>query len=119
MNIAWKCFFSTRTHDRGYDYFLNGTVHDIEYSNNEFKAVVSGSEDYIVMVVFSEDAENDILDMDCTCPYACDENTCKHMVAALYKFDECRGNGLPLKMRPIFCSGLQTQKMILRPEKLQ
>lgn len=89
--------FSTRTHDRGYDYFLNGAVHDIEYSNNELKAVVSGNKDYNVRIVFSEEAENDILDMDCTCPYACKGYNCKHMVAALYKFDECRKNGLVLK----------------------
>ena len=87
MNIALKCLFSTGVHDRGHDYFLNGAVHDIKYSNNELKAVVSGSKDY----------ENEILDMDYTCPYACDGYNCKHMVAALYKFDECRGNGLSFK----------------------
>lgn len=97
MNIAWECLFSPRTQDKGYDYFLNGAVHDIEYSNNEFKAVVSGSEDYNVRIVFSEDDENEIIDMDCTCPYACDGHTCKHMAAALYKFDECRENGLIFK----------------------
>lgn len=97
MNIAWKCLFSTGVHNRGHDYFLSGAVHDIKYSNNELKAVVSGSKDYIVRIVFSEDDENEILDMDCTCPYACDGYNCKHMVAALYKFDECRGNGLSFK----------------------
>ncbi|MBS7206581.1 SWIM zinc finger family protein [Ruminococcus bicirculans (ex Wegman et al. 2014)] len=97
MNIALKCLFSTGVHDRGHDYFLNGAVHDIKYSNNELKAVVSGSKDYIVKIVFSEDDENEILDMDYTCPYACDGYNCKHMVAALYKFDECRGNVLSFK----------------------
>ena len=57
-------FFSTGVYDRGHDYFLNCAVHDIKYSNNELKAVVSGSKDYIVRIVFSEDDENDILDMD-------------------------------------------------------
>lgn len=52
MNIAWKCLFSTGVHNRGHDYFLNGAVHDIKYSNNELKAVVSGSKDYIVRIVF-------------------------------------------------------------------
>ena len=85
MNIALKCLFSTGVHDRGHDYFLNGAVHDIKYSNNELKAVVSGSKDYIVKIVFSEDDENEILDMDYTCRYACDGYNCKHMVAALYK----------------------------------
>ena len=37
MNIALKCLFSTGVHDRGHDYFLNGAVHDIKYSNNELK----------------------------------------------------------------------------------
>ena len=119
MNIALKCLFSTGVHDRGHDYFLNGAVHDIKYSNNELKAVVSGSKDYIVKIVFSEDDENEILDMDYTCPYACDGYNCKHMVAALYKFDECRGNGLSFKnatdilLRPAYT------KDDLGPEKLQ
>ena len=88
-------------------------------SNNELKAVVSGSKDYIVRIVFSEDDENDILDMDCTCPYACDGYNCKHMVAALYKFDECRGNVLSFKnatdilLRPAYT------KNDLAAEKLQ
>ncbi len=97
MNIAWKCLFSTGVHNRGHDYFLSGAVHDIKYSNNELKAVVSGSKYYIVRIVFSEDDEIEILDMDCTCPYACDGYNCKHMAAALYKFDECRENGLSFK----------------------
>lgn len=54
MNIAWKCLFSTGVHNRGHDYFLNGAVHDIKYSNNELKAVVSGSKDYIVRIVFQK-----------------------------------------------------------------
>lgn len=99
--------FSTGVHDRGHDYFLNGAVHDIKYSNNELKAVVSGSKDYIVKIVFSEDDENEILDMDYTCPYACDGYNCKHMVAALYKFDECRKwafiqNATDILLRPAY-----------------
>lgn len=54
MNIAWKCLFSTGVHNRGHDYFLSGAVHDIKYSNNELKAVVSGSKDYIVRIVFQK-----------------------------------------------------------------
>ena len=49
-----------------------------------YKAVVSGSEDYSVEIVIEN---GKVLSMVCDCPYAEDGNNCKHMAAVLYEIE--------------------------------
>ena len=83
--MNWKKLFSKTILDRGYIYYCNDTVEDIDFSDNIISAVVSGSEDYEVKITLSE---NEIEDMYCSCPYASDGKNCKHMAAVLYTWDE-------------------------------
>lgn len=80
MEIKFKQEFLNQVLDRGYEYYVNGAVDDIEIQNGNYHAMVCGSEDYEVNI-YTKDGM--ILHMDCTCPYA-QENTCKHEAALLY-----------------------------------
>ncbi|MBP1545392.1 MAG: SWIM zinc finger family protein [Oscillospiraceae bacterium] len=83
--MKWKNLFSKTILNRGYNYFCDCAVADMNYSDNVLNAVVSGSEDYDVEITLSGD---EIEDMYCSCPYAEDGNYCKHMAAVLYEWEE-------------------------------
>ncbi len=83
--MKWEKLFKSRILERGYEYYQKGKVEILHYSEDTLEAVVSGSEDYNVSI-YSEDGE--IEDMYCDCPYASDENKCKHMAAALYALED-------------------------------
>lgn len=83
--MDFKNYFSKKILDRGYDYYRDNAVEDMESSDNVINAVVTGSDDYEVEIVLSD---SKIEDMYCSCPYASDGNYCKHMAAVLYEWDE-------------------------------
>lgn len=64
-------------YERGASYHRAGRVQLIESAPDFFKAVVSGTNDYLVEVQQEEDGW---LQAECNCPYW---DTCKHIVAAL------------------------------------
>jgi uncharacterized Zn finger protein len=67
--------------DRGFDYYENNNVIDVEnLGNGEFSAVVEGSEDY---EVFVEISKGKVVEHSCDCPYDWGD-VCKHVVAVLY-----------------------------------
>lgn len=72
-------YFSFEILRRGYDYYKNGKVKEINITEDGFDAIVSGSEQYTVNININP---NDY-EMDCTCPYS-EEANCKHMSAVLY-----------------------------------
>ena len=79
--IDWKNYFDERIIARGEQYFLNGAVRSLSVKNHCATAIVSGTYDYRVEIHFSDD---EITEMDCTCPYCQDEGyDCKHMVAVI------------------------------------
>lgn len=66
---------------RGYDYFTNKHVDDLEeIEPGVWTAEVQGTEIYLVTVELDK---NEIIDWTCDCPY--DGEICKHVVAVLYE----------------------------------
>ncbi len=74
-------FVESKIVSRGHDYYKNGDVRKLEkVSENEFSALVLGTEKYNVYVKVN-DAE--IVEYECDCPYDYGD-TCKHAVAVFY-----------------------------------
>ena len=74
---------------RGLSYFKSGRVLNLKYRDGELTAAVSGSKPFPYEVSIHAD-EEEIYDMDCTCLYASDGETCKHIVATLLQWIENR-----------------------------
>ena len=85
MNDSWKMNFRKIILDRGEDYYYEGNVSKLEKTGYGYHAIVSGSTDYDVEI-YMEDGN--ISDMECDCPYAQDDNHCKHEAAVLYAIFE-------------------------------
>ena len=83
--MDWKKLFKDHILERGYDYYRREKVEILEYTEDKAEAVVSGSDDYSVSIVFDD---GEIAEMYCDCPYACDGSKCKHMAALLYALDD-------------------------------
>ena len=83
MNLKnFEQFIEPKIIDRGFDYYENEDVCKVEkLSENEFSAVVFGSEIYTVYVKLNG---NEIIEYECDCPYDWGD-TCKHAVAVFYK----------------------------------
>ena len=86
IDPEWVDMFSPRILDRGYAYFIDGTVHDIGKSEFGYTAVVEGSRPYHVEVELDDDGT--LVDADCDCPYAMDGNWCKHEAALMYALED-------------------------------
>jgi uncharacterized Zn finger protein len=82
MNFpAFETEIERKILDRGFDYYENNNVIDVEnLGNGEFSAVVEGSEDY---EVFVEISKGKVVEHSCDCPYDWGD-VCKHVVAVLY-----------------------------------
>ena len=87
--MDWKKLFNPVILERGFDYHRNKKAEILNLSADEVNAVVSGSDDYEVNIYFSD---GEIDDMYCDCPYASDGNTCKHMAAVLYLFEDLQNH---------------------------
>ena len=81
MKIDFEELFDEKILKRGYNYYLEGSVHDVTRNGNRYEGLVYGTEIYEVQIEI--DDNGNVEDMDCDCPYA-EENNCKHMVALLY-----------------------------------
>lgn len=81
MRINFEELFEEKILKRGYNYYLEDSVHDVTKNGNYYEGLVYGTEIYEVQVEIDENGN--VEDMDCDCPYA-EENNCKHMVALLY-----------------------------------
>ena len=83
--MKWEHLFKSRILERGYDYYTSGAVTELETDKDAVYATVCGAEDYEVEIHLN----NDKIDyMYCSCPYAADDNNCKHMAAVLYAYEE-------------------------------
>jgi uncharacterized Zn finger protein len=82
MNFpAFETQIERKILDRGFDYYENNNVIDVEnLGNGEFSAVVEGSENY---EVFVEISKGKVVEHSCDCPYDWGD-VCKHVVAVLY-----------------------------------
>ena len=83
--MNWKKLFATHILERGYDYYLENLVENIDISEDIIRANVIGSEDYEVEISINN---GEVTDMYCSCPYALDGRNCKHMAAVLYEWSE-------------------------------
>lgn len=83
--MKWKKLFATHILERGYDYYLENAVENIDISEDIIRADVIGSEAYEVEISVNN---GEITDMYCSCPYALDGRNCKHMAAVLYEWSE-------------------------------
>ena len=83
--MNWKKLFAIHILERGYDYYCDDAVENIEISDDIIRADVIGSEDYEVEISLSN---GEVTDMYCSCPYALDGRNCKHMAAVLYEWSE-------------------------------
>lgn len=80
--MNWQNLFAPHILARGYDYYIEGAVDKLKIDINEITARVSGTVDYNVEIELSN---NRVIAMSCNCPYAEDDNNCKHMAAVMYE----------------------------------
>ncbi len=83
--MNWKKMFAMHILERGYDYYLDNAVENLDISSDIVRADVIGSEDYEVEISLSN---GNVTEMYCSCPYALDGRNCKHMAAVLYEWSE-------------------------------
>lgn len=83
--LSWKKYFRPHILERGENYAHEGQVTDLSDSNGKISAEVEGSETYDVEIEY---AGNKILSMYCSCPYAESGESCKHMAAVLYAWED-------------------------------
>lgn len=83
--MNWKKLFAIRILERGYDYYCDDAVENMEISDDTIRADVIGSDDYEVEISLSN---GEVTDMYCSCPYALDGRNCKHMAAVLYEWSK-------------------------------
>ena len=81
MKINFEELFEEKILERGYNYYLEDSVHEVTKNGNYYEGLVYGTEIYEVQVKIN--SNGNVEDMDCDCPYA-EENNCKHMAALLY-----------------------------------
>ena len=85
MKNDWRGLFAPWILERGKLYFESGAVLSIDKTEDGYKAVVKGSEDYNVSIDVDECGE--FIDADCDCPYSEAGNYCKHEAAVLYAIE--------------------------------
>ncbi len=87
--MNWQHLFSKKILNKGYNYYINNNVIDFNKKNDKINATVSGTENYKVQITIKD---NVIEDIECSCPYAENENYCKHMAAVLFTYDDEKEN---------------------------
>ena len=95
----WKNLFDSIILKRGYCYYLDGSVDDIEETDEGFEAIVHGSYDYTVTIGIDD---GDITYMECTCPYAENGDSCKHEAAVLYELSAEGRLGNTASRKPLY-----------------
>lgn len=91
--VEWKKQFDTKTLVKGYDYYCDGAVEDMDIFSDSIRADVVGTQSYEVEITLND---GKIGGMRCSCPYAADGRRCKHMAAVLYVWsDRCASGEAP------------------------
>ena len=84
----WMAYVSTRSFERGCDYFEAGYVRAVEHRADGWYATVSGGSDYSVFIPASLDPRK----AQCTCPHYADGHICKHITAAFIAIEHQQNN---------------------------
>ena len=80
--------------DKGYEYYEEGHVEDVEIQDKKIFAFVTGNAgDYEVII----DLE-DFTESSCECPY---ENLCKHMAAVVYDIQSAGESAVKEKLKEL------------------
>ncbi|NIA60059.1 hypothetical protein G5716_19470 [Bacillus pacificus] len=80
--------------DRGYEYYEDGHVEDVEIHNNKVFAFVTGNAgNYEVVIELDDFSES-----SCECPY---ENYCKHMAAVVYDIQDAGESKVKEKLKDL------------------
>lgn len=87
--MKWMKLFEPHILERGYGYYLNNAVNNLEASEHTIRADVEGTDDYEVEISL---VDGEIDEMYCSCPYAEGGWNCKHMAAVLYEWSVERGD---------------------------
>ena len=77
--------FANHIFERGYDYYCENAVGNIDISVDSITADVAGTKVYEVEIYLEN---GKVTDMYCSCPYASDGKHCKYMAAVLYEWSE-------------------------------
>jgi len=85
IEYRWQLMFLDYILERGLDYFDKGQVGNLSVEDNCLSAVVRGTMDYKVEIEFGRNGPGDLY---CSCPYAEERHSCKHMAAVLYAFEK-------------------------------
>lgn len=82
MKINFEERFDRAILKKGFDYYRDDRVEDVEVNDNIIEATVIGNENYQVQIVV--DKNNNLKEASCNCPYAQGDGDCKHVVALCY-----------------------------------
>lgn len=81
----WHSLFNPVILERGAEYYREGYVSAFNLVENGIEAEVEGNKNYKLSILL--DGE-DIIHMNCNCPFAESGNNCKHMAAVLFQMEE-------------------------------
>lgn len=120
--MYWKEYFEPIILQRGFDYYIEDVVYNLDVATDIVRANVEGTQDYEVEIDFDEDGE--IETMYCSCPYAEDGAHCKHMAAVLFHMEQehvafsCMQSDTEADKSVIFCDldaedGCQQKKDVI------
>lgn len=113
IEYRWQLMFLDYILERGLDYFDKGQVGDLTVVDNSLSAVVSGTMDYMVEIEFGRSGPRDFY---CSCPYAVERHSCKHMAAVLYAFE--KDEKAIMKMDEYLMENSPDQLVMRAPEDL-
>lgn len=85
--MNWENLFAPHILERGYDYYCEDAVENLDVSDDSIRADVIGTQEYKVEICLDN---GEITEMHCSCPYADESNKCKHMAAVLYEWSASR-----------------------------
>ena len=105
----WRERFDELMLHRGEDYWRKGRVTKLNYTADEIHAVVEGSAPYDVDILLNK---GEISDMTCTCPYAEENEYCKHMAAVLFTAEAAK-EPVPAKKKAKAEKPAQNWKQVL------
>lgn len=83
--MNWGRLFKENIINGGQDYINSNSVLDLKIFENEISATVDGLEKTYVNIRCHN---NEITDMQCTCPYGVAGNNCRHMAAVLLAWEK-------------------------------
>ena len=85
LNEDWQELFQPWILERGRNYCISGCVTELKRDRDCIRAAVLGTQEYEVDILLDG---GEVVEMNCTCPYAEEGASCKHMAAVLFALEE-------------------------------